>query len=58
MVITIKKDTNNQEIEKLLLSFKPRKQFSSQQFLGKIKWGEDALEYQKRIRNEWNKNCM
>ena len=53
MVITIKKDTNNQEIEKLLLSFKPRKRFSSKQFLGKIKWGEDALEYQKRLRDEW-----
>jgi len=53
MVITIKKDTNNQEIDELLLNLKPRKQFSSKQFLGKIKWGEDALEYQKRIRNEW-----
>jgi len=53
MVITIKKDTNNQEIDELLLNLKPRKQFSSKQFLGKIKWGEDALEYQKKIRNEW-----
>ena len=54
MVITIKKDTNNQEIDKILLSLKPRKQFSSKQFLGKIKWGEDALEYQKKIRDEWD----
>ena len=53
MVITIKKDTNNQEIDELLLNLKPRKQFYSKQFLGKVKWGEDALEYQKRIRNEW-----
>ena len=54
MVITIKKDTDNKEIDKLLSSLKPRKQFSSAKFLGKIKWGEDALEYQKRIRNEWD----
>jgi len=53
MVITIKKDTSNQKIDKMLLSLKSRKQFSSKQFLGKIKWGEDALEYQKRIRDEW-----
>jgi hypothetical protein len=54
MVITIKKDTNNQEIDKLLLGLKPRKQFTSKMFLGKIKWEEDALEYQKRIRDEWD----
>jgi len=54
MVITIKKDTNNQEIYKMLLRMKPRKQFPSKQFLGKIKWGEDALEYQKRVRDEWS----
>jgi len=53
MVITLKKDTKNQEIDKILLSLKPRKQFSSKQFLGKIKWGEDAMEYQKKIRDEW-----
>ena len=54
MVITIKKDTNNQEIDRILSSLKPRKQFSSKLFLGKIKWGEDAMEYQKRIRDEWD----
>ena len=54
MVITINKNTNNQEIDKMLLSLKPRKQFQSDMFLGKIKWGEDGLQYQKRIRNEWD----
>jgi len=54
MVITIRKDANSQEIDKLLSSWKPRKPFCSKQFLGKIKWGEDAIEYQKRIRNEWD----
>ena len=54
MVITIKKDATNQDVDKFFSSLKPRKQFCSKQFLGKIKWGEDALEYQKRIRNEWD----
>ena len=54
MVITIHKNTKNQDIDKILSDLKPRKQFCSKQFLGKIKWGEDALEYQKRIRNEWD----
>jgi len=54
MLITIKKDTNHQEIDEIILSLKPRKQFSSKQFLGKIKWGEDALAYQKKIRDEWS----
>jgi hypothetical protein len=29
------------------------KPFPSEMFLGKIKWGEDALQYQKRVRKEW-----
>ena len=54
MVVTIHKNTSSQEIDKLLLSMKPQKLFRSKKFLGKIKWGEDGLEYQKRIRNEWD----
>jgi len=54
MVITINKDTRYQEVEKMLLRLKPRKLFHSKMFLGKIKWGEDGLEYQKKIRDEWN----
>jgi hypothetical protein len=54
MVVTIRKNTSNKEIEKMLLRMKSRKLFRSKMFLGKIKWGEDGLEYQKRIRNEWD----
>jgi hypothetical protein len=43
-----------QEIEQILFNQKSRKIFNSQNFLGKIKWGTDALEYQKKIRNEWD----
>ena len=54
MVITIKKDTNIKEVDKILSNLQPRKIFKSKNFLGKIKWEEDALEYQKRLRNEWD----
>ena len=54
MVITINKDTSNKEVDKMLLGLKPQKLFRSKMFLGKIKWGEDGLEYQKKIRNEWD----
>ena len=54
MIITVTRDTDNKELDKILSGLKPRKQFSSRKFLGKIKWGEDALEYQKKIRDEWD----
>jgi hypothetical protein len=53
MVITIKKDTNIQEVIRCYRICSLVK-YSSQKILGKIKWGEDALEYQKRMRNEWD----
>jgi hypothetical protein len=54
MVITVKKSSKKQEIEQLLYQLQPRKLFRAKQFAGKLKWSEDALEYQKRIRDEWN----
>ena len=54
MVVTVNKDANIQDIDNILLSMKPQKVLRSKMFLGKIKWGEDGLEYQKRIRDEWD----
>ena len=54
MVIRINKDTDFQEIDKQLSNLKSRKTFRSKKFVGKIKWGEDGLKYQKRMRNEWD----
>ena len=54
MVITVNRETNIQDIDNIILSLKPQKVLCSKMFLGKIKWGEDGLEYQKRIRNEWD----
>jgi len=55
MVYKINKDTTVQEFDKILSSLQPapRNLFRAEEYLGKIKWGEDALEYQKRIRDEW-----
>ncbi|OAV73470.1 hypothetical protein Barb6_00227 [Bacteroidales bacterium Barb6] len=56
MLITIKKDTCKQKIDKLLINPKPRKAFHAKMFLGKVKWEEDACQYQKRLRNEWDQD--
>jgi len=34
--------------------FKHSKKFDAKRHLGKVKWNEDALSYQKRIRGEWD----
>ncbi len=57
MVTIIKKSANKKEIEKKLKSVnppKPKKLFNAKKFSGKIKFGEDALAIQKRLRDEWN----
>jgi len=62
MVIEINESLDFQEIDNMLLSLQPNqhvlanppKPFQAEKFLGKVKWGEDALKYQKRIRNEWD----
>ena len=54
MVFKINKDTSVEEFNRVLSSLQPHKaKFRSEMFLGKVKWGEDALEYQKKMRDEW-----
>jgi len=56
MVITINKDTKSKEIDKALKKLdKSKKQKSLIDFYGKLKgtFG-DAMEYQKKVRNEWD----
>ncbi len=40
----------DKEMEKLL----PVKKLDANKYFGKLKWGENPLEYQKKLRNEWN----
>jgi hypothetical protein len=54
MLITINRASGIQQADKLLSRLKPQKTFQAKWFVGKVKWGEDALQYQKKIRDEWN----
>lgn len=57
MVTVIKKSASKKEIEKKLKSVnppKPKKLFNVNKFSGKIKYKEDAISIQKKLRNEWN----
>ena len=42
-----------EKLDKTLKKFKQRKTFKAKKHAGKLNWKEDALEYQKRKRNEW-----
>ena len=56
MVVVIRKTIKKKDIPKLLKSVKPsipRKTFNPMDFCGKVKFNEDALLIQKRLRNEW-----
>jgi len=54
MHISFNSTTSLNELNKRITKLKPQKLFDAKQFVGKIKWSEDALEYQKRLRNEWD----
>jgi len=54
MKTKIKKIRSVNGLNSALNKVKPAKQFNAKKHLGKIKWNEDPLEYQKKIRNEWD----
>ena len=53
MIIQLDRNVTPQQVEKKLHRRKPTKVIRAKKHLGKVKWGEDALTYQKRKRNEW-----
>jgi hypothetical protein len=57
MVTTIKKGASKEEIyslfEKLSKEFKVNKGFDAYKFCGTVKFKEDGLKIQKRLRDEW-----
>jgi hypothetical protein len=52
MAIRIKKGMNKQEFDEALRKIKPIKILKATRHLGKVKWNEDALTFQKRMRDE------
>jgi len=53
MIIEITKKTTREQMVLLIKKLKSRKVFKSSKYCGAIPWREDGLEYQKRLRNEW-----
>jgi hypothetical protein len=54
MTNEIKKIGSAKSLAVALNNVKPVKRLNAKKHLGKVKWNEDPLEYQKRIRDEWN----
>jgi len=54
MTTEIKKIHSAKTLTNALNRTKPVKRFDANKHLGKVKWGEDPLKYQKRIRDEWS----
>ena len=57
MVTIIKKGASKEEIntlfERLLKGFKVNKGFDAYKFCGTVKFKEDGLKIQKKLRDEW-----
>lgn len=54
MKIEITSDMSNEDIKDKMAKLKPKKVFDADKYLGKVKWDQDPLAYQKNVRNEWN----
>jgi hypothetical protein len=54
MSTEIKKIGSAKTLADALNKVKPVKRFNANKHLGKVKWNEEPLEFQKRIRDEWN----
>lgn len=54
MVVVVKKGLGKKKLDEALQKIKYIKKFNSKRHLGKVKWDMDALEFQKKIRNEWD----
>ena len=54
MILTVKKGMDKKRLDEILKKLKQTKKLDAKRHLGKVKWGEDALSYQKKIRDEWD----
>lgn len=54
MTTQVKKIQSAKKLSHALSRIKPIKRFDASKHLGKVKWDEDPLKYQKRLRDEWN----
>ena len=54
MTVTIKKGAGKQKLNEILSKIKHTKKLDAKQHLGKVKWEEDAVAYQRKLRDEWD----
>lgn len=54
MTSNVKKISSPKILTEALKKVKPLKTLDAKRHLGKVKWDENPIEYQKRIRNEWD----
>jgi len=53
MVLVINKKTSKRSLEKFLKAGTNKKVFNAKKYCGAIRFTEDALTIQKRMRDEW-----
>lgn len=53
MVVILNKDTDIQNLKKILAERKPVKKFDAKKFCGVLKTNKDGLKIQQQLRNEW-----
>jgi hypothetical protein len=53
MTIEISEKDTKADIKNYVAALPRPKGISAKKYAGKIKWGEDSLEFQKRLRDEW-----
>ena len=54
MVLVIKEKKDISKLKEALANRQVKKKFDANRFCGALKTSEDALEIQKRLRDEWN----
>lgn len=54
MTIEVNKIRSAKSLTAALSKVKRVKRFDAKKHLGKVIWSEDPLEYQKRVRDEWD----
>ncbi|MBC7570234.1 MAG: hypothetical protein H7319_10925 [Spirosoma sp.] len=52
MTIKISKTATKEELAAQLRQLKPAKKLDVSKYAGKVRWGQDALDYQRELRDE------
>jgi len=53
MTVILEKPYNKAKIDNWFAKLESKRSFDADKFAGKIVWNEEPVEFQKRLRNEW-----